>query len=93
MTRTVLAMKRDIPVDGTSLRRARQRAGLEQAELAEAVRAAGGAATQGFVSKLERGVRRGLSVRNYAKFVQVLQVEHDELRSDRTTIPAARVPA
>jgi len=93
MTRTVPAMERDIPVDGASLRLARQRAGLEQAELAERVRAAGGTATQGFVSKLERGVRRGLSVRNYAKFVQVLQVEHDDLRSDRTQPPAAKVPA
>lgn len=83
-------MDADIPVDGAQLRYRRQRAGLTQEALAAAVRAEGGRMSGISISRVERGVRRCFRVSTYTLVCQVLDVDHDWMRSDRHSNTSAK---
>jgi transcriptional regulator with XRE-family HTH domain len=85
MTTRLLVMQRHILISGEKLRYHRQRAGLSQEQLAARIREAGGRATPGWLSKLERGATTnvtGVSASNYKHFTDILGIHHDTLRVD-----------
>lgn len=74
-------MDANIHTDGNRVRYYRQRAGKLQSELAVAAEF-----SQSFLSRIERQSLH-LSPHTYARLIQALGVDHDELRADQGYLP------